>query len=325
MMGRSPVKETILSKYIKEPNAGNEAEMFSVKVGKEETKKSASQVNLWDSHEIGNHHWGMSIDLNSCVGCGSCVVACTAENNVPVVGKLEVSRSREMHWIRIDRYYTSDADPKEHEKGDLKAMESPSDNPKVVFQPVMCQHCNHAPCETVCPVIATNHSSEGLNQMAYNRCVGTRYCANNCPYKVRRFNWFKYSDNPQFDYNMNDDLGKMVLNPDVVVRSRGVMEKCSMCVQRLQEGKLNAKKVGRKVKEGEINTACAQACPTQAITFGDYLNKDSALNKMWNPEERSYHLLEELDVQPNVFYQVKVWNREDGETAENSHKEKKEA
>jgi len=325
MMGRRPVRETVLEEYIKEPHANNEEELFSVKVGKEETKKSAKQVTLWDEHEGGNHHWGLSIDLNSCIGCGSCVVACTAENNVPVVGKLEVSRSREMHWIRIDRYYSSDADPKEeHEKGDLKAMENPSDNPNVVFQPVMCQHCNHAPCETVCPVIATNHSSEGLNQMAYNRCVGTRYCANNCPYKVRRFNWFKYSDNAMFDYNMNDDLGKMVLNPDVVVRSRGVMEKCSMCVQRLQDGKLIAKKAGRKLKDGEINTACAQACPTQAITFGDYMDKESRLSKMWNPEERSYHLLEELDVQPNVFYQVKVWNREGGEAVA-VHHEKKEA
>jgi molybdopterin-containing oxidoreductase family iron-sulfur binding subunit len=251
----------------------------------------------------------MGIDLNSCIGCGACVVACTAENNVPVVGKDEVMRSREMHWIRIDRYYSSDADPKEHdEHKDLSAMEHPSDNPKVVFQPVMCQHCNHAPCETVCPVIATSHSSEGLNQMIYNRCVGTRYCANNCPYKVRRFNWFRYSDNAKFDYNMNNDLGKMVLNPDVVVRSRGVMEKCSMCVQRLQEGKLIAKKAGRTVKDGDIQTACAQTCPTNAITFGDFNDKNSQISIMWKPEERSYHLLAELDVQPNVFYQTKVRN-----------------
>ena len=273
---------------------------------------TAEELNLWNNHEVGDHHFGMSIDLNSCIGCGSCVVACTAENNVPVVGKEEVSRSREMHWIRIDRYFSSDADPKEHESGDIKAMEIPSDNPKVVFQPVMCQHCAHAPCETVCPVIATSHSSEGMNQMIYNRCVGTRYCANNCPYKVRRFNWFRYTDNPKFDFNMNNDLGKMVLNPDVVVRARGVMEKCSLCVQRLQEGKLVAKKQGRKVKDGEINTACAQACPTQAITFGDYKDKDSMLNKMWQPEGRSYHLLEELDVQPNVFYQTKVRNLKAG-------------
>ena len=310
MMGREIVKETTLEDYIKEPNSGNEPELFEVKAGKDITKKPTEQVTLWNEFEFGDHHWGMSIDLNSCIGCGACVVACTAENNVSVVGKDEVMRSREMHWMRIDRYYSSDADPKEHEKGDLKLMEIPSDMPKVVFQPVMCQHCNHAPCETVCPVIATSHSSEGLNQMTYNRCVGTRYCANNCPYKVRRFNWFRYQDNAKFDFNMNNDLGKMVLNPDVVVRSRGVMEKCSMCVQRIQEGKLNAKKLGRPIKDGEINIACAQTCPTSAITFGDYKVQDSILNKMWKPEERSYHLLGELNVQPNVFYNTKVRNVE---------------
>ena len=311
MMGRAIVKETTLEEFIKNPNAGNEPELLEIKAGKDIKKERTENVTLWTEHEIGNHHWGLSIDLNSCIGCGACVVACTAENNVSVVGKDEVRRSREMHWMRIDRYYSSDADPKEHEKGDIKLMEIPSDMPKVVYQPVMCQHCNHAPCETVCPVIATSHSSEGLNQMTYNRCVGTRYCANNCPYKVRRFNWFQYSDNAKFDFNTNNDLGKMVLNPDVVVRSRGVMEKCSMCVQRIQEGKLNAKKEGRQVKEGEVNTACAQTCPTQAITFGDYNRKDSAINTMWKPEERSYHLLGELNVQPNVFYQTKVRNVEE--------------
>ena len=315
MMGRAIVKETTLEEYKKNPNAGNEEELFEVKVGKEITKKPANEVTLWDEHELGNHHWGMSIDLNSCIGCGACVVACTAENNVPMVGKDEVMRSREMHWMRIDRYYSSDFDPKEGEKGDIKLMENPSDMPRVVFQPVMCQHCNHAPCETVCPVIATSHSSEGLNQMIYNRCVGTRYCANNCPYKVRRFNWFRYSDNPKFDYNMNNDLGKMVLNPDVVVRSRGVMEKCSMCVQRIQETKLNAKKAGRKIKDGEFNMACAQTCPTNAITFGDYNIPDSNISQMWKPKERSYHLLEELNVQPNVFYQTKVRNIEESREA----------
>ncbi|MFM9028849.1 MAG: 4Fe-4S dicluster domain-containing protein, partial [Bacteroidota bacterium] len=233
MMGREIVKETTLASWQKDPKAGNPEEMLEVHVGHEKTEKPVEKVTLWDEFESGHHHWGMSIDLNSCIGCGSCVVACSAENNVPVVGKEEVMRSREMHWMRIDRYYSSDADPKEGEKGDINLMEVPSDNPRVVFQPVMCQHCNHAPCETVCPVIATSHSSEGMNQMTYNRCVGTRYCANNCPYKVRRFNWFKYSDNSQFasvNTFMNDDLGKMVLNPDVTVRSRGVMEKCSLCV-----------------------------------------------------------------------------------------------
>jgi MoCo/4Fe-4S cofactor protein with predicted Tat translocation signal len=315
MMGRAIVKETVLGAFVANPAAGNEEELFGVRKGKEETKQKPDEVNLWDNHNVGNHHWGMSIDLNSCIGCGSCVVSCQAENNVPVVGKQEVMNSREMHWIRIDRYYTSDADPKEHEKGDIKAMEHPSDNPSVRFQPVMCQHCAHAPCETVCPVIATSHSSEGMNQMIYNRCVGTRYCANNCPYKVRRFNWFRYSDNPKFDFEMNNDLGKMVLNPDVTVRSRGVMEKCSLCVQRIQDGKLTAKREGRTVADGEINTACAQSCPTQAITFGDYKLSGSRLSKMWQPEGRSYHLLGELDVQPNVFYQTKVRNIEGGHEA----------
>ncbi|MCC7233244.1 MAG: TAT-variant-translocated molybdopterin oxidoreductase [Bacteroidia bacterium] len=311
MMGRSIVKETTLEEWKKDPKAGNEQELFKKKVGEHKVElKKATEITLWDEFPKGGHNWGMSIDLNACIGCGACVVACSAENNVPVVGKDEVNRSREMHWMRIDRYFSSDFDPKEGEKGDLKKMEIPSDMPQVVYQPIMCQHCAHAPCETVCPVIATSHSSEGLNQMTYNRCVGTRYCANNCPYKVRRFNWFLYSDNPQFDYNMNNELGKMVLNPDVVVRSRGVMEKCSMCIQRIQEGKLNAKREGRKIKDGEINTACAQTCPTQAITFGDYLDKGSAINSLWDEEGRSYHLLEELDVQPNVFYLTKVRNTE---------------
>lgn len=317
MMGREIVKETTLSQWQKDPKAGNPEELFAVHVGHEATKKPAEEVTLWDEFESGHHHWGMGIDLNSCIGCGSCVVACTAENNVAVVGKDEVLRSREMHWMRIDRYYSSDADPKEGEEGDIKLMEIPSDNPRVVFQPVMCQHCNHAPCETVCPVIATSHSSEGMNQMTYNRCVGTRYCANNCPYKVRRFNWFKYSDNEQFSMNtaMNDDLGKMVLNPDVTVRSRGVMEKCSLCVQRIQEGKLNAKRAGKAIEDGQIQTACAQSCPTNAITFGDFNLKGSGINKAWDPKGRSYHLLGELNVQPNVFYQTKVRNIEEGKEA----------
>ena len=214
-----------------------------------------------------------------------------------MVGKEQVTKGREMHWIRIDRYYSSDTTKElAAEKGISKLdmygmMEVPAENPEVVFQPVMCQHCNNAPCETVCPVVATTHSTEGLNMMAYNRCVGTRYCANNCPYKVRRFNWFKYSDNAQFDFNMNDDLGKMVLNPDVTVRSRGVMEKCTMCVQRLQYGMLEAKKQGRRAIDGEIKTACAQTCPTNAITFGDYNDENSKLSKQ-SQDESMTHFLE---------------------------------
>jgi molybdopterin-containing oxidoreductase family iron-sulfur binding subunit len=218
-----------------------------------------------------------------------------------------------MHWLRIDRYYSSDmTEEVAHEKGigaidKFTAMEAASENPQISFQPIMCQHCNHAPCETVCPVAATTHSLEGLNMIAYNRCVGTRYCANNCPYKVRRFNWFKYSDNEQFDFNMNDDLGKMVLNPDVVVRSRGVIEKCTMCVQQIQAGKLTVKKEGRKLKDGDIQTACASACPTHAITFGD-LNDETTLVHQFSKEPRSYVLLEEVGTQPNVYYQTKVRN-----------------
>lgn len=299
MMGRAILKETTLDRYVVDPKSGNPPVLIPTHEG----PKKSTEVNLWDSHQKPNHLWGMAIDLNSCIGCGACVIGCQSENNIPVVGKEEVMRSREMHWIRIDRYYSSDAEEK-----DLRGLEVASKNPEVAFQPVMCQHCNHAPCETVCPVAATTHSSDGLNQMAYNRCVGTRYCANNCPYKVRRFNWFKYSDNEQFDFNMNNDLGKMVLNPDVVVRSRGVMEKCSLCVQRIQEGRLNAKKENRPIKDGEINTACAQACPTNAIVFGDYNDSDSRVSQL-SKEERSYHLLEEIDTQPNVFYQTKVRNK----------------
>jgi molybdopterin-containing oxidoreductase family iron-sulfur binding subunit len=221
-----------------------------------------------------------------------------------------------MHWLRIDRYYTSDADPSyRYEKGiyNLKQaseMEIPGKNPRVAFQPIMCQHCNHAPCETVCPVVATTHSTEGLNQMTYNRCIGTRYCANNCPYKVRRFNWFQYADNAKFDYYMNDDLGKMVLNPDVTVRARGVMEKCSMCVQRIQAGKLEAKKQSRMVKDQEIQTACSEACPTNAIVFGDY-NDDKSIVTAQTKNPRSYYLLEEVGVKPNVIYQTKIRNVEE--------------
>ncbi|MEP7168056.1 MAG: 4Fe-4S dicluster domain-containing protein, partial [Bacteroidota bacterium] len=314
MMGREPVRETTLAAWQKDPKANNETELFATYKG----KLPADKVDLWATPEQPgfvkpNHHWGMVIDLNSCIGCGACVVGCTAENNVPVVGKDEIGRSREMHWIRIDRYYSSDLTKEKAEEQGLskidgwRQMENPSDNPEVVFQPVMCQHCNHAPCETVCPVVATPHSSEGINMMAYNRCVGTRYCENNCPYKVRRFNWFRYNENPEFPYNQYEELGKMVLNPDVVVRSRGVMEKCSLCVQKIQYGKLDAKKQNRKVIDGEIKTACQQACPTNAIVFGDYNDPKSELSAKAK-DERNYHLLEELNTQPNVYYQTKVRN-----------------
>jgi molybdopterin-containing oxidoreductase family iron-sulfur binding subunit len=317
MMGRSIVKETTLDEYKKNPKAGNPDILLAtnLKLGKD-GKASPKELNLWDSFENPNHFWNLSIDLNSCIGCGACVISCNAENNVPVVGKDEVRRSREMHWMRIDRYYSSDmTEAKAEEEGvgaidKFLKMEVPSsEEVEVVFQPVMCQHCNHAPCETVCPVLATTHSLEGLNQMTYNRCIGTRYCANNCPYKVRRFNWFRYNENVEFDFNMYEDLGKMVLNPDVTVRSRGVMEKCSMCVQRIQEGKLKSKKSGQRPKDGSIKTACQQACPTNAINFGDFNDEKSAVHQDWN-NERKYQLLEEIGVQPSVFYLTKVRNTE---------------
>jgi molybdopterin-containing oxidoreductase family iron-sulfur binding subunit len=320
MMGRDIVKETSLPQYKENPHSGNHKHSFHTKVKNLKGKEThghlaADEADFWKKFDRPNHNWGMTIDLNACNGCGACVIACHAENNVPVVGKDEIRRVRDMHWLRIDRYYSSDTGKEklknakgfsEYKKANLDA-EVPSSSPQVVFQPVMCQHCSQAPCETVCPVLATTHSNEGLNQMTYNRCIGTRYCANNCPYKVRRFNWFKYHDNEKFDFYMNDDLGKMVLNPDVTVRSRGVMEKCSMCVQRIQYGKLTAKKEGRSVKDGEIQTACQTACPTHAITFGDY-NDESSLVRSFRSDDRSYALLEEVGTEPNVFYQVKVRN-----------------
>lgn len=260
-------------------------------------------------------HWGMSIDLNTCTGCAACVVACTAENNVPVVGKKQVAKFHEMHWLRIDRYYAA-------------SRQDQFEDVNVIFQPMMCQHCDNAPCENVCPVAATNHSSEGLNQMTYNRCIGTRYCANNCPFKVRRFNWLDWTGADSFPDNqkplveeggmdaivldMNDELTRMVLNPDVTVRSRGVIEKCSFCVQRLQEGKLKAKKESRPVKDGEIKTACMQACPTDAIVFGNVNDKESRIYKIRNEEQknRSYYALDQLHVLPNVSYLAKVRNTE---------------
>ncbi len=312
MMGRNIVKETNFSEYLKNPKSGNK--QFLLHSHKGHVKPE--DLTLWQEHERDVHFWNLSIDLNSCTGCGACVIACHAENNVPVVGKEEVRKNRDMHWLRIDRYYSSDMTKERAREEGIgavkmyKQMEVPSsaENLEVVFQPVMCQHCNHAPCETVCPVAATTHSREGLNHMTYNRCIGTRYCMNNCPYKVRRFNWFNYSDNDQFDYHMNDDLGKMVLNPDVTVRSRGVMEKCTMCIQNIQQTKLDAKKERRKIKDGEIKCACEKACDTGAITFGDVLDKDSRISAE-KKSPRAYYLIEELNTQPSVFYKTKVRNK----------------
>ena len=318
LMGRGDIiKETTLEIFnTKTAEEWNPVPMVSL----DHKETPATEVDLWDSFDRSvAHHFNLSIDLNACTGCGACVIACHAENNVPVVGKSEVRRSRDMHWLRIDRYYSSqdtfeaDVELKEGTSGLMNSidtfagMEDPAENPQVAFQPVMCQHCNHAPCETVCPVAATSHGREGQNHMAYNRCVGTRYCANNCPYKVRRFNWFLYNKNSEFDYHMNDDLGRMVLNPDVNVRSRGVMEKCSMCIQKTQATKLQAKREGRPVKDGEFQTACSAACTSGAMVFGDVNDKESEVARLSN-SDRMYHLLEHVGTKPNVFYHVKVRN-----------------
>jgi molybdopterin-containing oxidoreductase family iron-sulfur binding subunit len=320
LMGRGDIiKETTLEIFnTKDKKYWNAVPVVSL--NHEETPVTSPEVDLWDEFDrsIG-HHFNLSVDLNACTGCGACVIACHAENNVPVVGKTEVRRSRDMHWLRIDRYYSSeesfegDNDKKENISGlgsslsEFGEMENASENPQVAFQPVMCQHCNHAPCETVCPVAATSHGRQGQNHMAYNRCVGTRYCANNCPYKVRRFNWFLYNGNDEFDYHMNDDLGRMVLNPDVVVRSRGVMEKCSMCIQMTQKTILDAKRDGRQIKDGEFQTACSAACSNGAMAFGDINDKDSKVAKLLE-DNRMYHLLESVGTKPNVQYQTKVRN-----------------
>jgi molybdopterin-containing oxidoreductase family iron-sulfur binding subunit len=272
------------------------------------------------------HRWAMVVDLNACTGCGACVVSCQVENNIPVVGKEEVDRGREMHWIRIDRYYSVP----EQAQDDHFAAENPEEFPEVTFQPMMCQHCDNAPCENVCPVLATVHSHEGLNQQIYNRCFGTRYCANNCPYKVRRFNWFDYtaatvrevkSEEQMEDYGNNvlnpyqpmDDLGRMVLNPDVTVRARGVMEKCSFCVQRLQAGKLEAKREGRKLEEEDVQTACAQACPTNAIKFGDLNDPTHEVHDLINKEGHTYYVIQEVKTQPSVGYMAKIRNQKKGD------------
>lgn len=242
--------------------------------------------SIWSGHQYNGHKWGMAVDLNTCTGCSACMTACQSENNVHVVGKKYVMQGREMHWIRIDRYYTGDVE-----------------NAETVFQPVMCQHCDNAPCETVCPVAATVHSSEGLNEMVYNRCVGTRYCANNCPYKVRRFNWFNYA-------KLIEKPMHMALNPEVTVRPRGVMEKCTFCVQRIKVAKNVAKTENRALKDGDVKVACESACPTGAITFGDLNNEDAAVTKLFKQDERAYALLEEWYAKPSVRYLSKIRNND---------------
>ncbi len=260
-------------------------------LGKLPPPSRGPELELWPpDHAFPNHRWAMVVDLSACTGCSACVIACQVENNVPVVGKDEVRRNREMHWLRIDRYYSEAAGSVE-----------------VAHQPMMCQQCEHAPCETVCPVLATVHSEEGLNQQVYNRCVGTRYCANNCPYKARRFNWFEYA--------REDKLANMVLNPDVTVRSRGVMEKCTFCVQRIQEAKIEAKRRGERLRDGEIQTACQQSCPAKAITFGDLNDPKSRVSLLMRAKRR-YRVLEEINVRPSVGYLRVVRNRPAEETGE---------
>ncbi len=314
--GRDIVRESTFAAWKKNPKAGND-------------KAKTHVYTIWEKRDYRkdgspNHLWAMAIDLNACTGCGSCVVSCSIENNVPVVGRDEIRLRREMHWIRIDRYYSFANTHKDQFEGasyitrekQIAAVDSQDkgdyahwENVNVIHQPMMCQHCAAAPCETVCPVLATTHSSEGLNQMTYNRCIGTKYCGNNCPYKVRRFNWFRYNDNDAFDFHFNNPLGKMVINPDVTVRTRGVMEKCSFCVQRIQEGKLKAKREGKSLQEVEVKTACQKACPSNAIVFGDLHNENSEVSKLYK-NERGFGVLEELNVQSSVMYMTKIRNTE---------------
>ncbi len=311
---RDSVRETSYAEWSENPKAGNETlEEMLHEPGKKDPRVTRS---IWSRHEYPGHKWGMAIDLNKCTGCGACVVSCNIENNIPVVGKSEVLLRREMHWMRIDRYFSErgpapvDGQDWDSTKDDLLAL---ADNPEVVHMPMLCQQCDNAPCETVCPVLATVHSSEGLNTQAYNRCIGTRYCANNCPYKVRRFNWFNYPHG-EMEGKQETDLVALALNPDITKRSRGVMEKCSFCVQRIQDVKAQAAREGRVdmnangqiCKPDEVKTACEQSCPAEAITFGD-MNAASQVKKQYD-DPRNYSALVEVGTQPAVTYMTKVRN-----------------
>lgn len=272
---RPAIQETTLAAFEKNPSAGIE-------------RRESEKEDLWPAdHSYDGRRWAMLIDLSACTGCSACVVACQAENNIPAVGKDEVRRKREMHWIRLDRYYSGEGNEVE-----------------VAYQPMLCQQCENAPCETVCPVLATVHNAEGLNVQVYNRCVGTRYCANNCPYKTRRFNWF--------DYARDDALENLVLNPDVTVRSRGIMEKCTFCIQRIRDAEIEAKRKGEAVADGTVQTACQQSCPAQAIVFGDVNDPKSRIAQLARSGRR-YRVLEELNIRPAVGYLTLIRNRTEEE------------
>jgi molybdopterin-containing oxidoreductase family iron-sulfur binding subunit len=272
MEGRGMIRAVTRDEYVHDPKSVHEGD-----------ETPPNTITLYPEFKYDGYKWGMAIDVNSCIGCNACVVGCQAENNIPVIGKNEVLRGREMHWIRVDTYYRGEAG-----------------HPETYFQPVPCMHCENAPCEPVCPVGATVHSHEGLNDMVYNRCVGTRYCSNNCPYKVRRFNYFLYQD-------WNTPSLKLGRNPDVTVRSRGVMEKCTYCVQRINSAKIESEKDGRRIRDGEIKTACQQTCPADAIVFGDLNDPQSRVAQL-QAEVRNYSLLGELNTRPRTTYLAAVRN-----------------